>query len=446
MKWDDMLDIAEKGLRTTMNSFCEIRIEEITTQKITTRQGEISSLAETGETGIVATVWDERKKYTLFLSGKRAESLPDLLEKISPTESRPPPWIDKVEDKGCRLIMKEIPDEDALFQLGEQAHMSLEGYKMGTISRCGYVRKAYMNTMGSESESFLPYSEMNLYVRGGKLDFYYSGFVHSHPSHAGDMVEGVKTYVRTICDQLQTARPVPAGSYPLVLDSVPFSVVVHEMFGHLLEYDLATKGQLSEKDYGSTIAPEFITIEDVPFIEHTLYVPFDDEGTVGKPAHLVDKGILTEFMVDRNTAHEIDQHPRGNARAETVSASPLIRSRTTVMEGGDHTFQEMLEEAGGGYYLYGVYRVLARPDGNFTLGIPLAYSISHGELGDPVMGISLSGNLYSFLSENAALGKDSLFQCNHCSKRSGGREQQVKVGTVCPVALFTAWNLRSDTP
>jgi predicted Zn-dependent protease len=93
-----------------------------------------------------------------------------------------------------------------------------------------------------------------------------------------------------------------------------------------------------------------------------------------------------------------------------------------------------------------VYRVDARPDGTFTLGVPLAYNITKGELGDPFYGIKISGNLFDFLKKMTALEKESTFQISHCSKGTGGSVQNVKVGAVVPAAAFTEWNVECDVP
>lgn len=447
MRWDelkekaaDVIHLCNKG-----DVFGEVRIEKKITWSAVTHQQDLSRFYSTARETIHVTLYTGERRISLFVPGDQSAALHDLLRRVLPRGGNPP-WIEQVERKGCSLhIEGECSPEESLGMV-EQALDVHKDYRIGESARCGHIQKAYMNTMGAESECLLPFSEYNTFVRGGKIDFYYSGYVHRPPHTAQDMQDRVRDYVERICGILPAAQKVTPQSCPIVMDVVPFSVIIHEVFGHLLEYDLAVKCLFTADDRGTPIAPESITIRDVPCIKNYFYVPFDDEGTVGKEALLVERGVLKEFLVDRKTAHVSMQSPQGASRAEDATVFPMIRSRTTVLEGGTHTIQELLEEAEGGLYLYGVYRVDAHPDGTFTLGVPLAYNITHGELGDPFYGIKISGNLFDFLKKMTALGKESTFQISHCSKGTGGSVQNVKVGAVVPAAAFTEWNVECDVP
>lgn len=450
MRWNELKEKAADALHLCKKCdvFGEVRVEKQVTWSAVTYQQELSRLYSTSQETIHVTLYTGERKISLFLPGEQSAALNNLLNHVLPRGSTAPPWIELVEKQGCSLHIKGESSPEESLGMVEQTAMDLlhRDYKIGESARCGHIQKAYMNTMDAESECFLPFSEYNTFVKGGKIDFYYSGYVHRPPHLAQDMQDRVTDYVERICRTLPIAQKISRRSCPIVMDVVPFSVIIHEVFGHLLEYDLAVTCLFSADDRGTSVAPESVTVLDVPCVEKYFYVPFDDEGTVGKEAILVEKGVLKEFLVDRKTAHTLMQSPKGSSRAEDATVFPMIRSRTTILEGGTHTVEELLEEAEGGLYLYGVYRVDARPDGSFTIGVPVAYTISHGELGDAVYGIKISGNLFDFLKKMTALGKESTFQISHCSKGTGGSIQNVKVGALVPAAAFAEWNVECDVP
>lgn len=456
MKWDEMKQIAYAVLRNCNDvPFCEIRVEKTVTWSALVSQNRISKLYSTADEGINISLYSKERKTSLILPGEQAKdnaaSLPHLVKKMSQSTNSAPTWIEMAETRSCHENCTEqfAPCDDLLSMaertLQEVQLLQATSTKIDVVSNCGTVRKAYLNTVGADSEASYPFSEYDLFLRGGPLEISYSGYVNRAPHKSDDMLSAVIDYMKHICKPLSRARQVKPRRCPLVLDVVPFSVIVHEVFGHLLEYDLATKTCFSKKDLETAIVPSILTIRDIPSLKNSFHVPFDEEGTAGEEALLVEEGILKTFLADRKTAYETCQVPKGNCRAQCYTHSPMIRSRITVLEPGDHSFQELLEEAEGGLYLYGAYFVDAQPDGTFTVKVPLAYPIQKGELGDPLLRIRLSGNIFDFSKQIVALEKESQFQIGHCSKGTSGNVQQVKVGTICPRAAFRSWDVESDT-
>jgi predicted Zn-dependent protease len=444
MEWDDLKQTAYSILKKCRDvPFCEIRIEQVTAWSVVVEE-KISKLYCINNEGINISLHSKDRHLSFFLPGDRVCDLESVLSQFLMHTGHPPPWIEKVEAEKhtFEFYEKFNPPEETLFMaewtLQEIPLLQGEVYKINTIARSGFARKAYMNNIGGECETVHPFSEYNLSVRGGKIDFLYSGYLHRPPQKSQNMLDTVKTYAKTVCEALPHAKAMNPCTAPLVLDVMPFSIIVHEL-GHLLEYDFATQSCFTLNDIGNPVTSKAVTLRDIPSTAG-FCIPFDDEGTAGRDALLIDKGVLRGFLVDRKTAHETTLEVKGNSRAETYMHSPMIRSRTTALDPGEYTMEELLEEADGGFYLYGAHAVDATPDGAFTIAIPLAYFIKKGELHTPFFGIQLSGNLFTFCSNIGAVAKESAFQISHCSK-GFKTVQKVKVGTLCPAAFFTSWNV-----
>ena len=68
----------------------------------------------------------------------------------------------------------------------------------------------------------------------------------------------------------------------------------------------------------------------------------DDEGTVAQDVTLIQNGILTGYMNDRETAEEYGMTPTGNARGWTFADEPIIRMRNTCILPGKNTVDELI--------------------------------------------------------------------------------------------------------
>jgi len=109
-------------------------------------------------------------------------------------------------------------------------------------------------------------------------------------------------------------------------------------------------------------------------------------------------------MHNRETAHQFNAKPTGNARAEDFRVEPIIRMRNTFIEPKDYSFEELVEDIKFGYYLKSLRGGQANLDGTFQVGIQEAYEIDNGELGEPVRNASISGNTLETRSIDRGLG------------------------------------------
>ena len=213
------------------------------------------------------------------------------------------------------------------------------------------------------------------------------------------------------------AVEIKPGRYETIVSPHLIGTLIHEAFGHLAEADLVSSGSVLAGRRGERIAPEFITVKDSPAVEHGFgNLRFDDEAVLARDAVIVDKGILQEFMVDREHAAEFGQKPTGNARAEGYRVRPLIRMRNTIVEPGDWTLEEMIEDIEHGVLLGIPLGGEASLDGTFQVGLQNAYEIRRGEIVRPILASTLSGNSIEILANAVALSRDFEVDWGYCGK------------------------------
>ncbi|MEM3000287.1 MAG: TldD/PmbA family protein [Candidatus Bathyarchaeia archaeon] len=226
---------------------------------------------------------------------------------------------------------------------------------------------------------------------------------------------GEKVAKRAI-EQL-AAKPPKGGKFPVVLGSNVVGVFVHEAFGHLAEADLALAGGVLADNLGKKIGSDLVTFYDDGTINGAFgSFKYDDEGVPAQKTLLIKDGVVTGLMHNRETARKFNAEPTGNARAEDFRVEPIIRMRNTYMAPRDHSFEELLEGIGFGYYFKSFRGGQANLDGTFQVGIQEAYEIVNGEIGEPVRNASISGNTLETLFKVDAVGKDFELWPGRCGK------------------------------
>jgi TldD protein len=213
------------------------------------------------------------------------------------------------------------------------------------------------------------------------------------------------------------AKPIKGGSFPVVLGPNVVGVFVHEAFGHLAEADLALSGGVLSNNFGKKIGSDLVTFYDDGTVEGAFgSFKYDDEGVPAQKTLLINNGVVSGLMHNRETAQKFNAAPTGNARAEDFRVEPIIRMRNTYMAPRDHSFDELLEGVKSGYYFKSFRGGQANLDGTFQVGIQEGYEIINGEIGEPVRDASISGSTLETLFKVDAVGKDFQIDSGRCGK------------------------------
>ncbi len=192
-----------------------------------------------------------------------------------------------------------------------------------------------------------------------------------------------------------------AGYKTVVLGGLMGGMLAHEAVGHTVEADLVRGGSVAGPSLNKQVASELVTMVD---FAHTvngetapLPVYLDDEGTRAEDAVLIQNGILTGYMNDRESAAEYGMRPAGNARGWTFADEPLIRMRNTCILPGKSTVEEMIASVEDGYYLIDSGNGQADLTGEFMFGVTCGYEIKNGKLGKALLDTTVTGIAFDML-------------------------------------------------
>ena len=221
------------------------------------------------------------------------------------------------------------------------------------------------------------------------------------------------------------ARPAPAGEMEVVLGPGWPGILLHEAIGHGLEGDFNRKGTSAFAGLvGQRIAAPGVTVVDDGTIEGRRgSLTVDDEGTPTGRTTLIEDGILTGFLQDRQNARLMGVEPTGNGRRQSYAHAPMPRMTNTIMLGGAHAPEEIIASVKRGLYAvnFGGGQVDIT-SGKFVFSASEAYLIEDGKVTAPVKGATLIGNGPDALTKVSMIGNDPALDpgIGTCGKNGQG--------------------------
>ncbi|GIX15626.1 MAG: hypothetical protein KatS3mg118_3585 [Paracoccaceae bacterium] len=230
---------------------------------------------------------------------------------------------------------------------------------------------------------------------------------------------------------------MPRGVMDVVLAPGWPGILLHEAVGHGLEGDFNRKkssafaGLMGQR----VAAPGVTVVDDGTLPERRGSIGFDDEGTPGGRTVLIEDGILTGYMQDRQNARLMGMAPTGNGRRESFAHPPMPRMTNTIMLAGQDAPQDILASLKDGIWAVGFGGgQVDITNGKFVFSCTEAYRVRDGRVGAPVRGATLIGDGPTALTRIRAIGNDLALDPGIGSCGKAG--QWVPVGVGQPTLLI----------
>ena len=233
------------------------------------------------------------------------------------------------------------------------------------------------------------------------------------------------------------AVPAPAGMMDVVLGPGWPGILLHEAIGHGLEGDFNRKKTSAFAGLmGSRIAAPGVTVlDDGTIPDRRGSISVDDEGTASQRNVLIEDGVLTGYMQDRQNARLMGVPATGNGRRESYAHIPMPRMTNTYMLGGDANPADILASLKDGIYAVGFGGgQVDITNGKFVFSCTEAYRVQNGVIGAPVKGATLIGDGATALMGIRAIGNDLALDpgIGNCGKAG----QWVPVGVGQPTLMI----------
>lgn len=467
MKPSDLYNLALDEAKRLNATYADFRQEEITEQGLTLTDGSPELIDQSISKGfairvIVNGAWGfaadsilneqtvknavsqavEIAKASASINQSIVELAPRPVEistYITPVEKNP--FVIPLDEKLARLTeIEKIMRSNGLitttsafmsFIRTQKFYASMDGsriiqdiYQAGAGASCGIIK-----SHRDRSERSYP-TPGGQWITGGYEIFDKIDFINNLP----------RTVEETI--QLTNAKECPQGEMDLVLAGDLVSLQIHESVGHPLELDrvfgyernfsgvsFATPENLDSLQYASEIAT---FVADSTYPGGLATYAYDDEGVKTERVTLIDKGVLVNYLSDRETAQRIGKKSTACSRAEGWNNTPIVRIPNVLLLAGDKKFDDMISEIDEGIYI-------ASPNSwsiddnrvGFAMGGEVGWEIKNGKLGEMIKSPRYTGNTVEFWNSlDAICDQDSwvLWGTPNCGKGQPGQNMRTAQG------------------
>ena len=252
--------------------------------------------------------------------------------------------------------------------------------------------------------------------------------------------------IATKASQLVDAKPVKEDTSTVVMNPDFVALLTHEILGHPSEADRVMGKEMAwaggawwKGSIGKKIGSENLDVFDDPTIEKSLgWYQYDDEGVETQKTTLVEDGILSGHMQNRETGQIFDAKPTGNMRATSYRFMPLIRMACTCIEGGDWNQEEMIKDVKNGYLVSNMkIPSIDMKRYNWSISCQYAQRIENGEITDLLRDVIVMGTAPEFFNSIDACGNDfTVRPITNCGK--GDPMQSMIMGNGGPTIRGTA--------
>jgi len=219
--------------------------------------------------------------------------------------------------------------------------------------------------------------------------------------------------------KLLGAVPAPSGRFTVMADQKLAGVFAHEAVGHASEADHVITGESVLKDkVGQRVGSDLVTMyDDSTYPDGWGSSQYDSEGVPTKKRLIIEKGFLRGYILNRETAAELNLDPNGGARAQSFAYRPVVRMSNTYLTAGGHSFEELLEGVDAGVYLKGSRGgQVDTTKGTFQFSAEEGVLIENGQLTKPLSDVSLSGLTLETLVNIDGLANDFQMNIGLCGK------------------------------
>ena len=194
---------------------------------------------------------------------------------------------------------------------------------------------------------------------------------------------------------------LPSGAMPVVFDPRVGSSLIGHLVGAITGPSITRRSSFLLERLGQRILPEGITIIDDPRRRRGLRSrPFDGEGLPTAQCNLIDRGMLTGWLLDSASARQLGLEPTGHATRG--GGSPGAGTTNVHLLPGTASVSDLMGDIARGLYVteligHGVNTVT----GDYSRGAA-GFLIENGSKGPAVAEITIAGNLIDMFARLAA--------------------------------------------
>ena len=200
---------------------------------------------------------------------------------------------------------------------------------------------------------------------------------------------------------------IKSGTYKAILSQDCVSQLLDVIIGHASSEDVqkgSSKyvGKLNEKLFSNKL-----TVTEAPLNKNVFFRYHDDEGVATYNKKIIDKGVLTTYLYNLETAKKDGVATTGNA--DRRGSKMGIGFGNLVIKPGKLSLEQLFEKIGNGIYVtdfHGLFAGLNSASGDFSVQAQ-GFRIENGKKVGPLGLFSVAGNVFDLFNEIIAIGGDA---------------------------------------
>jgi PmbA protein len=189
------------------------------------------------------------------------------------------------------------------------------------------------------------------------------------------------------------SRKMPTGQWPVVLEPRIAGSILGALSSAISGANVARGTSFLKDALGNTIFSPSITITEDPFRARGLRSrPFDAEGLLPQKRTIIDKGVLTTWLLDLRSARQLRMKSTGHAsRSPGGTPSPSISN--AYIEAGTLSSTELIKDIKEGFYVTELMGMgINGVTGDYSQAAS-GFWIENGVISFPVSEMTIAGNL-----------------------------------------------------
>jgi len=221
------------------------------------------------------------------------------------------------------------------------------------------------------------------------------------------------------------ARKVVTQRVPVIFDPETACSVLGHLASAVSGYSLYKGASFLLGQLGKPIAPKHVNVEDNGCLPGKLGSrPFDGEGLPTRKTMILDRGVLSSYLLDTYSGRKLGMASTGNA-SRSIGDNPTVSPTNLFFHPGDESPAEIIQSVTQGLYVteligFGVNMVT----GDYSRGAS-GFWIENGELAYPVEEVTIAGNLKQVFQDIESIGNDLVFRGKLASPTIRIREMMV---------------------
>ncbi|OZF30922.1 peptidase C69 [Rhodococcus sp. 14-2483-1-1] len=480
----ELADAALSTARSAGATHADVRVQRLTTQSISLRDGSVQSSVDAGEIGLAVRVvvdgtWGFASHAELGTdaaseTARKAVEVATALRALNRERVElafEPVYLDATWVSDYDIDPFEVPTADKVGLLAEYSSRlaASDGVDHVTASVLQVKEQSFYADLAGSSITqqrvrLHPQFEATTVDRSvGAFETKRTlappvgrGWEYLGETSTWDWAEELARIPEWLAEKVK-APTVVAGPTDLVIDPTNLWLTIHESIGHATEYDraigyeaayagtsFATPDQLGTLRYGS---PIMHVTADRTEVNGLASIGFDDDGVASQRWDLVRDGTLVGYQLDRVFAPRLGlERSNGCAYADSPHHVPIQRMANVSLQPDpdtDRTTADLIGAVEDGIYVVGDKSwSIDMQRYNFQFTGQRFYRIRNGVLDGQVRDVAYQATTTEFWGSMEMLGGPSTWRLGgafNCGKAQPGQVAAVSHG--CPSALFRGVNV-----